>query len=258
MPRQRPEPLSITRASRFSPTPDGFREFRTELDRDLGRKSRAKYLPIIERLEELRSELFQDAPWSELDDEAIAIDLINALYAECHGRGGGAPSTNTLRGRYDASSAYFEFLRLIRVLERNPLDLRGRPSSKACHKPWLDDTEDKALFELEKTGHEIAVYALARGCGLREEEISALEDSDVDLEAGFVAVRHGKTPRATREVPLFPTAVMPTGAGQAHWRRLSSQESAKLPAEQIAQAGTVIASLGEELAAAEMAPIPEG
>ena len=141
----------------------------------------------------------------------------SCLYRECRAKNGGEPSSNTLRGRYDACKAYFEFLELIGALEGNPCDWLARPSSKANLKPFLDPEEDARLAALDKNGHELAVYALARRAALREGEICDLQDRDVDLTNAELLVRDGKTDAAARIVPLMPHAVAEL-AGYREWR----------------------------------------
>jgi integrase len=201
--RQRP---NTTVDRRFEPTPDGFLQFRHDTDRPVATATWRKYRPILCRLEQLREERFGGRAWSDLSQSEIGLDLLDALYSECRSRSGGQPSENTRRGRFDACSAYFEFLRITGVIKRNPLDVRGRPSSQPRDRPYLTHAEDKKLAELDKSGTELAVYVLARGLGLREGEICDLEDSDVDLEDGVVLIRSGKTASARREVPLTPAA----------------------------------------------------
>jgi integrase len=154
--------------SRFSPTPLGFLRWRWRSGDRLARSSWIKWRGVILLAEELRGELFDDRPWRDIDPEDIAFELMQAVYARCRARDGGKPSTNSLRGRYDALSAYFEFLRITGELEEHPLDHLKRPSSKAKDQPFLEPTEDEALARVEKHGHEVAVYALARGQNLRE------------------------------------------------------------------------------------------
>ena len=191
-------------ASRFSPTPLGFLRFRARSGNRLAKSSWKKWCPIIHQLEELRGQRF-DLPWNEIDPEDIAYELIPALYSRCASKKGGKPSTNTLRGRYDACKSYFDFLVLIGELDANPCQWQHRPSSKANLQPFLEPSEDKALARAPKEGHEIAIYALARGAALREREICELEDRDLDFERNTITVRAGKTAAATRTITMLPT-----------------------------------------------------
>lgn len=208
------------RGSRFSPDPLGFEVFRAA-SRPLAEGSLKKWRPVIARIEELRDEVFEGRPWSEIASEDVAYELMAVLYVECRGRGGGEPSSNTLRGRYDVAYAYFDFLLLIGALRdsTHPLDYLARPKSEPNARPFLDEIEDRRLAELELEGHEQAVYTLARS-SLRAEEIFELGDADVDLDTGVITIRDGKTRAATRRVPLYPEAARRLAAYR-RWRDAS-------------------------------------
>ena len=192
------------RSSRFSPTLLGFLRFRARSGSRLAKNSWKKWRPILRQLEELRIQRF-DLPWNEIHPEDIAYELIPALYSRCKSKKGGAPSTNTYRGRYDACKSYFDFLVVIGELDANPCNWQHRPSSKANLQPFLEPSDDEKLARAPKEGHEVSVYALARGAALREEEICQLEDRDLDFENDQIIVRDGKTPNAPRLVPMLPT-----------------------------------------------------
>jgi integrase len=202
--------------SRFSPTPLGFLRYRWKSGAKLQRRSWIKWRPILLQIEELREQIY-GAPWCDLDPEDIAYDLINQLYRRCKSKKGGEASSNTLRGRYDAAKIYFDFLVLIGALDENPCKWQRRPSNKAKHRPFLEPSEDEMLARLPKEGHELAVYALARGAALREEEICDLDQSDVDFDNNWIFVREGKTDNAMRGVPILP-AVKVMLLEYASWR----------------------------------------
>jgi integrase len=191
---------------RFSPTPFGFLRYRWRKGAKLQPASWAKWRPILLQLEELRGELF-GLTWGEIDLDDIAYELIPQLYLRCKSKKGGKASSNTLRGRYDATKIYFDFLVHIGELDENPCTEQWirRPSSKPNDRPFLEPSEDKILALLRKFGHELAIYGLARGAALREGEICELEDDDIDFENEVIHVRKGKTTNAVRRVPMLPT-----------------------------------------------------
>lgn len=191
--------------SRFPANWDGFLDYRVKGGDPLSDGTRRKWNPIIERFENLRVETFDSQPWEEIDPEEIAFDLYGRLISEVKGHGGNPPKSNTLRGRYEACKVYCDFLVLTRRLPFNPMDFLSRPKAETAQQPYLTPSEDKKLALLEKTGHEIAVYALARGAALREEEICELLDVDVDLDEGWITIRDGKTHAAIRRIPIGPT-----------------------------------------------------
>lgn len=200
-------PIKKLRSKRFSPTPLGFLRYRLRTaapEERITKSTWKKWKPILLQIEELREKTY-GVPWAEVDRDDVAFELIPRLYARCRSKSGGKPSTNTLRGRFDAAKIYFDFLVMITEIEENPCDMLTRPSSKANLKPFLEPSEDAALVDLRKEGHELAVYALARGAALREGEIAALEDDDVDFDNDVIYVRAGKTTNATRRVPMLPS-----------------------------------------------------
>ncbi len=192
------------KSKRFSPTVLGFLRFRARTGNRLEKSSWKKWGPILRQLEALRVQRY-NLPWGEIDPEDLGCDLIPALYAKCKSKKGGKPQTNTLRGRYDACKAFFDFLVVIGELESNPCEWQRRPSSKANLQPFLEPSEDELLARAPKEEHEVAVYALARGAGLREEEICECEDTWIDFENNVLIVPRGKTRNAERRIPLSPT-----------------------------------------------------
>jgi integrase len=201
------KPKESATKHRFSPTPFGFLRYRWRKGAKLQPASWAKWRPILLQLEALREELFGLA-WRDIELDDIAYELIPQLYRRCKSKKGRKPSSNTLRGRYDATKIYFDFLIHIGELAENPCteDWVRRPTGKPNDRPFLETSEDKALALLPKIGHEIAIYALARGAALREGEICELEDEDVDFVNDVIRIRGGKTANAVRRVPLLPTA----------------------------------------------------
>lgn len=69
-----------------------------------------------------------------------------------------------------------------------------------------------------------AVYILLLGTGMRAGEACALDWRDVDLEAGTVFVRKGKTRAATRTIPLPPFVVRALEAHRAATPRYGPHE----------------------------------
>ena len=140
------------RESRFSPTPLGFIRFRARGGFRLAKSSWRKWRPIILQIESLCTDLFDDRSWGEIDPEEIAYTLIPQLYARCRNKKGGKAATNTLRGRYDAANAYFDFLIKTRHLAQSPCEFQRRPSSKANLRPFLEPSEDENSLAQRSAG----------------------------------------------------------------------------------------------------------
>jgi integrase len=207
-------------SARFSPTPFGFLRYRWRSGNRLEKSSWKTWRPRFLELECLRVSCFGDVPWTEIAPEDIAYDLMQRVYAGCKSKRGGAPSTNTLRGRYDAAYAYFDFLLLIGALAEDhthPLDYLVRPSSKANPQPWLTPSDDAKIASMELSGHEEGVYALLRGAALREEEAAEIDDADVNLADHVITIRDGKTGAAIRHIFISPATAVRLGRYRA-WR----------------------------------------
>lgn len=207
-------------SSRFSPTPLGFLRYRWRSGQPLAKSSWKTWRSRILELERLRNECFDGAPWCDISPEDIAYVLMQRVYAGCKSKQGGKPANNTLRGRYDAAYAYFEFLLLIGALAddyTHPLDFLGRPESKPNPQPWLTPSEDRKIAAMELVGHEEGVYTLLRGANLREEEAAEVLDADVNLVDNEITIRDGKTGRAIRTIFVSPAAAVRLGRYRA-WR----------------------------------------
>lgn len=192
-------------SSRFPASWEGFIDYRLKSGKPLGAKTKKKWEKVVRRIEELREEIYGGLPWERIDPEDIAFDLYERVVSEVKGRGGHPPKPNTLRGRFEACKVYFDFLVLTRRLPFNPMEFLTRPRAEVAQQPYLTPAEDEKLAVVKKQGHELAVYALARGAALREEEICQLNDADVDLEEGWITIRDGKTGAAVRKIPIGPT-----------------------------------------------------
>lgn len=195
------QPKLFTRT--YTPTPLGYLRWRSDKD-PISKSTWIKWRSTILRLEELRCSHLEGAPWRELPEEDLGEGLWRVIRSECVGRNGAKPSSNTLRGRYDAVSSYYEFLIQICELDRNLLRTVKRPSARPKDRPFLGPTADRAVASVPKTGHQLAVYALARGCGLREGEIADIDDADVDFNDETIYVRKSKTDAARRGIPMTP------------------------------------------------------
>jgi integrase len=83
---------------------------------------------------------------------------------------------------------------------------------------WVDDDGAVHGTQLE------ALYVLLLGTGMRAGEACALDWRDLDLDAGSVFIRRGKTRSATRTVPLAPFVVTALVAHRARAPRVGPSE----------------------------------
>lgn len=85
---------------------------------------------------------------------------------------------------------------------QNPADLVEKPQ-RARHAPDLWSFEQAARFlEGARDTRYYLLYALLMGTGLRLGEALTLRWQDIDINAGVLVVREGKTPQARRAVLL--------------------------------------------------------
>ena len=97
------------------------------------------------------------------------------------------------------------FKRLVEagLIEKNPIEnvRLTKPCRPKHPAPTLSDVN---VILDEADGVTFVVIAIAAFAGLRVGEIQNLSPCDVDLDAGVIHVREGKTEAAAREVPIHP------------------------------------------------------
>lgn len=85
--------------------------------------------------------------------------------------------------------------------------------------------DDYARIREAVRGDELeALYVLLMGTGMRAGEACALDWRDLDLDAGTVFIRQGKTPRAIRTVNLSGSVIMALRAHRAKAKRVGPME----------------------------------
>ena len=129
--------------------------------------------------------LWVDVPIEEVTYRKIAA-YIDYLLAK-----GLAPKTINchligIRGFYDYLS-YEEGIELTNPVKRGALLRLPRPLPK-----HLKDHEVTRLFELIGTPRDRAMFSLMLRCGLRVEEVAALNLSDIDVRRARIAIQRGK------------------------------------------------------------------
>ncbi|MEW6472922.1 MAG: tyrosine-type recombinase/integrase [Actinomycetota bacterium] len=92
------------------------------------------------------------------------------------------------------------------VIPSNPADLVDAPAPRKEPLDVVSPAEARTLLAAAQDVSYGPLWTLALTTGMREGEILALRWRDVDLDAGIVHVRHGKTRAARRAVPLTEVA----------------------------------------------------
>ena len=137
-------------------------------------------------------------------------------------------SGSSVCGAVTATSALLRFGVRRGIIETNPVRLleRGdRPSSRRRKEPrYLDRSQIDTL--LAKLGDEFRpVAATLAFAGLRVSEALALRWSDVDLTAGMLVIRAGKTAASANSVPLIADLVAEL---RAHRSRVAERSLARV------------------------------
>lgn len=137
----------------------------------------------------------------------------------------GTISPRTVHLHYTVLREALEDAVRLGLLRRNPLTGVEPPGDRSLVRPRaLTPDEARRLLEAARPTRFHALWRLALAAGLRVGELLALRWVDLDLEAGQVRIRAGKTPGSEATLPLDPDTV---AALRAHRAR---QNEARLAA----------------------------
>jgi integrase/recombinase XerD len=198
----------------YDQTVEGYVAYMRKTGRRFRESTETKYVPQIraylaycrdnEVLLAEQDEHFIEMEWFEVDDERFEEDYERE------------PSASYKRNRYHALKSYFEFLKRLRAVVVNPLELIDAPIVEHGEVEWLEPGEDEAVADVDMDPLEEILWGLARLAGLRISEIPELRDEDVDLAAGEIHVRDGKTRAAKRDVQILPRLYPAIGRWRAY------------------------------------------
>jgi integrase len=133
----------------------------------------------------------------------VAPPDIRALLAERDREG---YAGRTRRAILDVLRMIFRLAEHDGIVERNPAETVTPPRIDAKDPVHLTAEQARRFLDAARTDNLYGLYSVALGTGLRRGELLALTRKDVDLHAGVVTVRRGKTAAAARVVPLPPFA----------------------------------------------------
>lgn len=128
----------------------------------------------------------------------------------------------TLRHDLHAASQLFQFARKSGWMDSNPLDGVTIPSDQDSRNEIVLDAQEEALY-LKHAGtrpalHDFAVLSIDQG--MRPEEILSLPKDAVNLDAGTVQIRSGKSRASRRTIHLTDASKRILGrrmAGESKW-----------------------------------------
>jgi integrase len=119
-------------------------------------------------------------------------------------RRGRAPAPKTVRNTVTAVKSFFGFCERYGFITPNPAAGIDLPRIEPRFNDWLTPDEDVAIIAACRSPQERIVIPMLRFAGLRAGELIRLSVSDVDLRSSIVVVRHSKTPRGRRTIPIVP------------------------------------------------------
>jgi len=113
----------------------------------------------------------------------------------------GILSESMIRHHMLSVKMFFDYLVDTEELNGSPCVLPSFKRVKAKEKQIITTDEIKQIYNQANSQKQIAVLALAYGCGLRRSEILKLQCEDVDLRSGFAIIKNSKNNKS-REVPM--------------------------------------------------------
>jgi integrase len=119
-------------------------------------------------------------------------------------RRGRPPAPKTVRNALTAVKSFFGFCQRYGFITPNPAAGIDLPRIEPKFNDWLTPDEDAAVIAACRSPQERIVIPMLRFTGLRASELTGLTNEDVDLRAGVIVVRHSKTPRGRRTIPIVP------------------------------------------------------
>jgi len=114
---------------------------------------------------------------------------------------GGVLSRSTLNEHMCSIELFNEHLLEQGIISRTITLPKIKNANDKKHRQILTKDELLSLYAVAETKRDLAIIALAYGCGLRQSEIVQLEIADIQLSQGLLIVRQGKLNKR-REIPL--------------------------------------------------------
>jgi integrase/recombinase XerD len=144
----------------------------------------------------------------EVTAQQVELDWLGQWYDGFQQRHGRVPAPKTVANHLTALTSFFAFLERFDYVERNVMRRIDPPKVTQRVNDWLQPDEDAALLAACHSPQERIIVAVLRFTGLRSGcELVHLTKRDVDLAAGTITVRHSKTPRGRRVIPIVAELV---------------------------------------------------
>src|SRR6185312_16629299 len=134
----------------------------------------------------------------------IEMEWLRFWCEQFQSRRGRPPAPKTLRNTLTAVKSLFSFCERYGFITPNPAAGIEMPRVEPRFNDWLAPDEDAAIIAVCRSPQERIVVPMLRFAGLRAGELILLLKGDVDLTKGAILVRHSKTPRGRRTIPIVP------------------------------------------------------
>ncbi len=146
-----------------------------------------------------------DRDLAEITAQAIELEWLGRWYGDFEQRYGRPPAPKTVANHMTALDSFFRFLERFDYVGKNPMNRIDPPKIVQRANDWLKRDEDDAVLAAVRSPQERIVVPFLRFTGLRSgSELPYVLNADVDLDAGTITVRHSKTARGRRVVPILP------------------------------------------------------
>ena len=149
-----------------------------------------------------------DHDLNEITAQQVELDWLGWWYENFQVRHGSLPAPKTVANHLTALTSFFTFLERFDHVDRNVMRRIDPPKVTQRPNDWLKPDEDQAMLAALRSPQERIIVSFLRFTGLRSgSELVHLTKRDVDLKARTIMVRHSKTPRGRRVIPIVAELV---------------------------------------------------
>jgi integrase/recombinase XerD len=142
---------------------------------------------------------------ADITAQQIDLEWLSRWYADFDRRYGRPPAPKTVANHMTALDSFFTFLERFDYVPKNPMNRIDPPKVIQRPNDWLRPEEDEAMLASVRSPQERIVVPFLRFSGLRSgSELPYLANKDIDLASNTITVRHSKTPRGRRVIPILP------------------------------------------------------
>jgi site-specific recombinase XerD len=150
-----------------------------------------------------------DRDLNEITARQVELEWLSQWYDDFGKRHDRLPAPKTVANHLTALTSFFTFLERFDHVDRNVMRRIDPPKVTQRPNDWLKPEEDEALLAACHSPQEQIIVPVLRFSGMRSgSELAVhLTKRDVDLKARAITVRHSKTPRGRRVIPIVAELV---------------------------------------------------